>query len=331
MNNYTSRMLFFWRHLLLVLLAADATAQTVPPLINYQGKLVSSNGLPLSTGDYQLRFRIYDAVAGGNLIWGPQVFNGQNGHGFGPVVPVVQGWFNVILGPFDTNAFPISSAFMGTNRFVEIQLGTNAPFSPRQQILSAPYALRANSAGLADVATTAVQATALTGGVTSNQLVNGSVTFEKLALRSVGTNVDIGGIALSLTEVDSTFPPSDSLRTVTNLVITLKTTGRPVMVSLVQGEVVGSSELSNSSSPHVWLTMYVYLFRDGDQIGSQESGTLLPSLGIDPERVVRVPTSAFRFLDIPAAGIHTYTIKLGDGGTGETLRLRNCRLIAYEL
>ena len=117
-------------------------AQTVPSLINYQGKLVSSNGLPVSTGDYELRFRIYDAAIGGNLVWGPQVFNGQNSPGFGPKVPVVQGWFNVMLGPVDTNGAAISGAFVTSNRFIEIQLGTNAAFNPRQQVLSAPYAIR---------------------------------------------------------------------------------------------------------------------------------------------------------------------------------------------
>ena len=86
------------------LLTVPATgAQTVPPLINYQGKLVSSNGLPVSTGDYELRFRIWDAATGGNLVWGPQVFNGQSGPGFCPLVSAVQGWFNVIFGPSDIN------------------------------------------------------------------------------------------------------------------------------------------------------------------------------------------------------------------------------------
>src|ERR1051325_671431 len=133
-------------------------AQTVPPLMNYQGKLVNSNGLPVSTGDYQLRFRIYDAPTNGSLIWGSQVFNGQTGPGYGPLVSVVQGWFNVILGPADTNGVPIANAFAGTNRFMEVQLGTNAPFSPRQQILSTPFALRANSAASADIAQQAVLA-----------------------------------------------------------------------------------------------------------------------------------------------------------------------------
>ena len=90
--------------------------QSVPPLINYQGKLANANGVPLTTGDYPLRFRIYDAATGGSQVWGPQVFNGQTGPGFGAVVPVVQGWFNVMLGPVDTNNASIADAFSGPDR-----------------------------------------------------------------------------------------------------------------------------------------------------------------------------------------------------------------------
>ena len=77
----SSLVIASWLLLLPLFAATHAPAQTVPPLINYQGKLVNSNGLPVSTGDYQLRFRVYDAVTNGNLIWGPQIFNGQAGPG----------------------------------------------------------------------------------------------------------------------------------------------------------------------------------------------------------------------------------------------------------
>ncbi len=138
--------------LLFCALCLPAAAQTVPPLINYQGKLVNSNSIPLSTGDYELRFSIWDAATGGTQVWGPQVFNSQTGPGLGPKVPVVQGWFNVMLGPVDANSATIAGAFTGTNRFVQVQVGTNAPFSPRQQIMSTPYAFRAERAGFADLA-----------------------------------------------------------------------------------------------------------------------------------------------------------------------------------
>jgi hypothetical protein len=53
-------------------LAALAGAQTVPPLVNYQGRLANPDGSPLPTADYELRFRIYDAATNGALVWGPR-------------------------------------------------------------------------------------------------------------------------------------------------------------------------------------------------------------------------------------------------------------------
>src|ERR1051325_4832961 len=68
----------------------SASAQTVPSLINYQGRLSDSNGAALPTADYRLTFNIYDTSLGGTLIWGPQVFDGTAGLGHGSKIPVVQ-------------------------------------------------------------------------------------------------------------------------------------------------------------------------------------------------------------------------------------------------
>jgi hypothetical protein len=114
-------------------------------MINYQGRLVNANGTPLANGDYDLTFRIYDAVTGGNLIWGPQIFDGTAGLGHGAKVPVVGGYFNVILGPKDTSDRPISGAFNQATRYLEITVGNNSPISPRQQILTAPFAFAAQT------------------------------------------------------------------------------------------------------------------------------------------------------------------------------------------
>src|SRR6185436_12579177 len=137
----------------LLLPAAEVLAQPVPALINFQSQLLNPDGTPLATGDYELTFRIFDATEGGTVIWGPQVLDGAGGAGHGPRIPVVQGYFNVMLGPVDTAARALTGAFLGATRFLEIKVGTNNPISPRQQILSAPYALNAaNAANAASAA-----------------------------------------------------------------------------------------------------------------------------------------------------------------------------------
>jgi len=120
-------------------------AQSVPPLVNYQGRLANPDGSLFPTADYELRFRIWDATNNGVLVWGPQVFDGGIGLGHGAKVPVVQGYFNVVLGPVDTNGNSLIGAFGGSNRFVEVTVSNRPPVLPRQQILSTPYALTAGS------------------------------------------------------------------------------------------------------------------------------------------------------------------------------------------
>src|SRR5436190_19682494 len=111
---------------LFILLAAmhvgvlsNGLAQTAPPLINYQGQIQNPDGSPVPTADYELSFNIYDSAQAGTLIWGPQTFNGQSGPGFGPKIPVVQGYFNVMLGPADAAGRQLSGGFNGANRYLE--------------------------------------------------------------------------------------------------------------------------------------------------------------------------------------------------------------------
>jgi hypothetical protein len=124
----------------------QAPAQSVPALINYQGQLTDANGTNLPTADYILTFNIYDLASGGLLVWGPQVFDGTSSQGHGPKIPVVQGYFNVLLGSNDTAGRSLAEAFNGAARYVEIKLGANDPIRPRQQILTAPFAFKAGEA-----------------------------------------------------------------------------------------------------------------------------------------------------------------------------------------
>ncbi len=160
-------------------------AQGVPQLINYQGQLLKADGTFMATADYQLTFNVYDQAQGGNMLWGPQVLNS---------IPVVQGYFNVMLGPIDGQRRPVAQAFSGSTAYVEIQVGSNSPISPRQQILSAPYAFKAANA---DNATNADKLrgydwSALFG---TNNPVDGKISGTKLADASItGTQIASGSI-----------------------------------------------------------------------------------------------------------------------------------------
>ncbi len=129
-------------------LTAVALAQ--PAYINYQGRLLDSAGRPLTNGSYTLEFNIYNSPTGTdptNLVWGP----------FSSQALVANGRFNVILGPDDGQNRPLTNAFLEDERFVEIKVNGGAPILPRQQILSAPYALRSASAHKSAQASSLIQ------------------------------------------------------------------------------------------------------------------------------------------------------------------------------
>ena len=188
----------------IVLLAtvSAAQAQNVPALINYQGQLVDGTGTPLPNGNYALTFRVYSADPGGNLLWGPQVL---------PSVALVGGRFNVVLGPTDAGGQAVSTAFSNAVTYLEIQVGANTPISPRQQVLSAPYALQAENSELlagygwdavftdtgrpdtghlpgSKIAAASVTSSQISpGAITTSQLANEAVAAANIAPGAVGT------------------------------------------------------------------------------------------------------------------------------------------------
>jgi hypothetical protein len=99
--------------------------------VTYQGRLTDA-GVPPS-GTFSFEFRIFDAPAGGALLWSETL----------PSVTVTQGLFTVVLGqvvPLD------STIFNGSPRWLEIVVqGTT--LSPRQELSSSPGAVYATLAG----------------------------------------------------------------------------------------------------------------------------------------------------------------------------------------
>ena len=46
---------------------AQAQVTAAPSLLNFQGRLAKPDGTPVADGVYALRFRLYDALTGGNV------------------------------------------------------------------------------------------------------------------------------------------------------------------------------------------------------------------------------------------------------------------------
>jgi hypothetical protein len=142
---------------------AQATAFT------YQGKL-SESGLP-ANGSYEFEFKLFDALTAGTQI-GPTVTREE--------VMVTDGIFTVQL---DFGAAPLN----GDSRFLEISVRPSdgpagATLTPRQQITTAPYAIKSLNAASADGLSVACVSC-----VTSNQIasVHGSALSGSIPVASV--------------------------------------------------------------------------------------------------------------------------------------------------
>ena len=213
----------------------------------------------------------------------------------------------------DTNGASLANAFGGSNRFVEITVTNHAPVAPRQQILTTPFAFRAASAATVD---------------------DGAITLQKLATRQVGTNVGIGGLALSANTGTNTWEsPTPTVPTlITNLQVTLITRGGPVMVFLTDGG-PDSTGVGNSSlievergTGNTEVGLFLEFLRDG-----QHLGTYFQTDSAGPATYTRIIPSVFRLVDFSApAGTHVYTIR-ASYGPATVIRFTNVRLAAFEL
>lgn len=125
----------------LVLLATATSLYAQGTAFTYHGRL-NQNGSP-ATGNYDLRFTIYDAAGGLGIVAGP----------------LTQGGVGITNGLFTTTLDFGANIFTGPGRWLEIMTRTNGaatftPLKPRQLLTPTPYAIHAGSAS--DVASGSV-------------------------------------------------------------------------------------------------------------------------------------------------------------------------------
>ncbi|MFP2904283.1 hypothetical protein ACLESD_04255 [Pyxidicoccus sp. 3LFB2] len=115
----------------LVLLAAPASraADDVPRTLSFQGRLVRADGTPESTPQ-DLTFSLYATASGGSPLW-------QERH---PAVTVTNGYYAVVLG----SALPLRYELAeGSALYLGVALTGQSELTPRLQMASVPFALRA--------------------------------------------------------------------------------------------------------------------------------------------------------------------------------------------
>jgi len=175
---------------------SQTATSAVPGLFNFQGKVANANGTLVGAGtpvNKTVIFRIWDHSTNsttGNLVYSEQ----QN-------VTITDGEFTVLIGTGTPvagetgNVFTTMSAavFGGQARFLGVTVddgdgnpANDVEASPRQQVVTTPFAFRSQVAEA--VAAGGVASSALANdAVGSAALAAGAVTGAKLATSAVGT------------------------------------------------------------------------------------------------------------------------------------------------
>jgi subtilisin-like proprotein convertase family protein len=132
--------LLFSAALLALTLLSPVVNATVPEQVHYQGLLTNSAGEPIHCPDVlscpegmlDLTFRLYDQDEGGVAVW-------EEVH---EDVALTYGRFHVVLG---ANT-PVAAGLLSGMTYLGVEVEDAGEMSPRQAVVSTPYALRAQVA-----------------------------------------------------------------------------------------------------------------------------------------------------------------------------------------
>ncbi|HVZ66923.1 MAG TPA: hypothetical protein VG917_01545 [Patescibacteria group bacterium] len=104
--------------------------------INFQGKVVNSNGTNVADGSYNFVFKIYSTPSGGSPIWTETRSGGNQ-------VQVQAGIFRVSLG--SVQSLPGSVNFNSDSLYLGIEFNGDGEMTPRVRFASVPYAFNAGT------------------------------------------------------------------------------------------------------------------------------------------------------------------------------------------
>lgn len=160
--------------------------------------------------------------------------------------------------------------------------------------------------------------------ISSNQLIvkDGGITSAKMAALGQQVSSSSGSFSMS----------SSTFADVTNLTVSITTTGRPVVLHLI-GDGAGSYSnilivnSSTSGSNGLFNSGAIKFLRDASEVDCQSFGP--EGVGLTAPNLILPPGSFFTY-DAPAAGTYTYKVQVA-ALNSDTLQVNNVRLFAYQL
>lgn len=149
--------------------------------------------------------------------------------------------------------------------------------------------------------------------------------------RATGASVAAGGVAISSSSGSFSYNTDASYVDVTNLSVTIVSSGRPIQIMVISAGTTASSSCglfaeSVVSAGHI--SMFLRLKRDATTVVDTCLQQYIPAAsGVG----IIVPGSAMQFIDTPAAGTYTYKMQVARGNSNSTARVNDCKLLAFEL
>jgi hypothetical protein len=179
-----------FRFLLLLLVTSLGAAAQAPGLINYQGLLRNSSGVPLANRTLALRFELRSGSPTGNIIFSEQ----QTGLSTGPL-----GLFNTQIGKVNSAVFNQLNWEAGTI-YLTVGVDTSGIGSftelGSQQLVSVPYALHSRS---------------VPSSLNNNTLTIGDSSYVLASVKAVSLTAGNSNILVSGSYPDYTITPTPSL------------------------------------------------------------------------------------------------------------------------
>ena len=162
----------------------------VPITINYQGYLTDDKGIPLNDTSITITFRLYDAKTNGTILWTE----------FHDNVPINNGQLSIMLG----NQAPLVNVLANDQLFMGVSINSDPEMTPRKQLVSAAFAIRAYSAD-----------TVPDGAITNSKIKDHSIDINKLSFADENNNLNLaGGLnvdgTLKVRELSLDAPPGES-------------------------------------------------------------------------------------------------------------------------
>jgi len=193
---------------------------------------------------------------------------------------------------------------------------TSYPSLPAAYTLTLPEALPASTTAFLRLTSSGQIQDSMTQ-VGTDQIADAAVTQAKRSALGQQVSSSSGSFSMS----------SGTYADVTNLSITITTTGRPVMLFLIDDNSSVGNVQATSSNENVGMKLK--FLRDSTKISEQ---AFQDQFGAAGSTNIAIPPGSFKAFDTPSAGTYTYKVQVATTlGSSPTANVNNCKLVGFEL